>query len=35
MIILHNLAEYPLILGNLAYGLIGKVSGDISCNFAG
>ena len=34
-IILLNLAEYRLILADSAYGLVGKVSGDIPRDFAG
>ena len=34
-IILFNLAECRLILAHSAYGLVGKVSGDIPRDFAG
>ena len=34
-IILLNLAEYPLILANSAYGLVGLVSADMMRDFAG
>ena len=34
-IILLSLVEYRLILADSAYGLVGYVSDDIPCNFAG
>ncbi len=34
-IILLNLPKYSLILAHLVYGLVGKVSGNILCDFGG
>ena len=34
-IVLLNLAEFHLVLATSAYGLVGLVSGDIPCDFAG